>query len=205
MKQLIRNLIERGCLKDLDVIDAFAAVDRADFVPEKMREYAYEDRALSIGYGQTISQPCVVAFMLELLKPQQGEKILDVGFGSGWQTALLAHIVGENGLIVAIEIVPELFNFGRNNCRKYGFKNIEFILGDAHIVRKKNGFFDKIVVAASTQGEIPNTLKRQLKVGGLMIIPVRNSIFLINKKEEDDFQQEEFPGFVFVPFVKNKI
>lgn len=203
MRQLIRNLIERGCLKDLNIIEAFVAVNRADFVPEYLKSSADENAPLPIGFGQTISQPEVVAFMLELLHPEQGEKILDVGFGSGWQTALLAHIVGEKGLIVAIERVSELFEFGKKNCEKYRFKNIEFILGDANIQYKPDKFFDKIIAAASSSGKIPQALKNQLRVGGRMVIPVRDSIFVIDKESDTQFAEKEFPGFVFVPLIKD--
>jgi protein-L-isoaspartate(D-aspartate) O-methyltransferase len=202
MKQLIQKLIERGCLKDLNIIDAFATIDRADFVPLYLKEYAYENRPLPIGFGQTISQPEVVAFMLELLQPQQGEKILDVGFGSGWQTALLARIVGEKGLVVAIERIPELFDSGKKNCEKYGFKNIEFIPGDANIAYKKDEFFDKIIAAASSEREVPKAFKKQLKIGGIMVIPIRESIFILKKKDKNNFSEKEYPGFVFVPLVK---
>lgn len=203
MKQLIRNLIEDGCLKNLNIIEAFTAIDRKDFVPEYLKEYAYENRPLPIGAGQTISQPAVVAFMLELLRPKQGEKVLDVGFGSGWQTALLAHVVGEKGKVVAIERMPELFDFGKRNCEKYHFNNIEFILGDGNIVYKPDKFFDKIVAGASSPWEIPEAFKKQLRIGGRMVIPIGDSIFSFWRENEDVFLHKEYPGFLFVPLIKD--
>jgi len=117
-KELIKHLIARNVLKTKAIIDAFQAVDRIDFVPLKYLDEAYGDYPLPIGYGQTISQPFTVAFMLELLQPQKGDKILDVGSGSGWTTALLAHIVQEEGSVRGIELIPELVAFGKKNLNK---------------------------------------------------------------------------------------
>ncbi len=108
MEDLVKHLERHGLLKNESVRDAFLAVDRADFVPERAKKMAYVDRPLSIGEGQTISQPLVVAFMLEALRPREGDKIMDVGVGSGWQTGLLAKIVGDKGKIDAIEVIPQL-------------------------------------------------------------------------------------------------
>ena len=98
MKYLIKELMAEGILKTPSIIEAFEKVDRKDFVPEELKDKAYLNTPLPIGYGQTISQPLTVAFMLELLQPQAGDKVLEIGSGSGWQTALLAHMVsGGNG------------------------------------------------------------------------------------------------------------
>src|SRR3989339_1144097 len=107
MKVLVKNLIDEGALKTPEIIGAFYNIDRRDFVPEEYTKDAYRDSPLPIGYGQTISQPYTVAFMLELLAPKGGNKIMEIGSGSGWQTALLAHIVSEdkinkNGKVHAI-------------------------------------------------------------------------------------------------------
>jgi protein-L-isoaspartate(D-aspartate) O-methyltransferase len=198
---MVRYLVRDGYLDKPLLRDAFLRVDRRDFLPPQLQPYAYEDRPLPIGSDQTISQPEVVAFMLELLDPQPGEKILDVGSGSGWQTALLAHIVEEDGLVVAIEIVPELYELSKRNCAKYGFRNIEFIRGDATVAQKPEGFFDRIIVAASARIGVPDALKKQLRVGGRLVIPVRDSIYSMRKISSDYFIEKEYPGFLFVPLI----
>ncbi len=202
LENLINNLIENGYLKTPEIIDAFYKIDRTDFVPEELKSEAAANTPLPIGYGQTISQPLTVAFMLELLEPKKGNKILDVGSGSGWQSSLLACIVGENGKVFAIERIPELLEFGRKNSQKYNFKNLEFITGDGSKGYEKEAFYDRIIVAASAFREIPEELKKQLKIGGRLVIPVENSIWLVIKKAEDEYEEKEFPGFVFVPLIE---
>ena len=200
MEQLINNLIQRGCLKTPRIINAFRKIERVDFTPRELKGEADVNAPLPIGYGQTISQPLTVAFMLELLEPREGDKILDIGSGSGWQTAMLAEITGEEGKVCAIERIPELKAFGENNAKKYQFKNIEFILGDGSIGLKKESPFDKIIAAAASN-EIPEELKKQLKIKGRLVIPVASSIWLIVRDGENKFTEQEFPGFAFVPLV----
>jgi protein-L-isoaspartate(D-aspartate) O-methyltransferase len=159
--------------------------------------------ALPIGYGQTISQPLTVAIMLELLDPKKGQKILDVGSGSGWTTALLSYVVGEEGKVVALEIKKELVEFGKENADKYKFveKGIaEFYEADGNKGFPKEAPYDRIIVSASAEC-VPNALKEQLKVGGKMVIPVQNSLWYMEKKSDNDFYKEEFRGFVFVPLL----
>ncbi|MCK5084738.1 MAG: protein-L-isoaspartate(D-aspartate) O-methyltransferase [Candidatus Pacebacteria bacterium] len=201
MKLLTEDLISRGYLKTPRTIDAFYKIDRVDFVPEELKSEAYVNEPLPIGYGQTISQPLTVAFMLELLAPEEGEKILDVGSGSGWQSSMLAYIAGDKGKVFAIERISELSEFGRKNSEKYNFKNLKFIIGDGSKGYGKEAFYDRIIVAASAFSEIPEELKKQLKIGGRLVIPVENSIWLVVKKAEDEYEEKEFPGFAFVPLI----
>ncbi|MDP2934711.1 MAG: protein-L-isoaspartate O-methyltransferase, partial [bacterium] len=165
---------------------------------------------LPIGYGQTISQPLTVAFMLELLQPKPDDKILDIGSGSGWQTALLAHCVGEKGKVIAIELILELAEFAKKNISRYNFIKkgiVEVICGDgskgysdiASYPELVEGF-DKIIGAASATEE-PIALKKQLKVNGRLVIPIKESIWLFVKKDNDKFEKKEFPGFAFVPLI----
>ncbi len=204
MKQLIENLIRKGILKTPKIIDAFYKVDRMDFVLEESRYEAYSDRPLSIGFGQTISQPLTVAFMLELLQPQVGEKILDIGSGSAWQSCLLANMVGKNGKVFAIERIVEIYEFGKENSKKYNFKNLRFILGDGSKGYEKEAPYDKIIVAAAAFEKIPIELKKQLVNAGRLVIPVNNSIWLIIKKKNNKYTAKEFPGFAFVPLIENR-
>ena len=203
---LIDNLISEGWLKSPRIIEAFRKIKREDFLPEHLKDLAHLNEALPIGYGQTISQPLVVALMLELLEPKEGEKILDIGSGSGWTTALLAYIVGDKGRVVAIEIIPELAEFGKKNVAKYNFiekGTVEFICGDGSQGYEKEMPFDKILVSA-TASECYPAWKKQLKIGGKIVVPIGSSIWLFSKKSENRFDQVEYPGFVFVPLITKK-
>jgi len=217
---LIENLIQEGWLKTPRIIEVFRKIKRVDFLPEDLKDLAELNEALPISYGQTISQPLVVAFMLEQLQPQRGEKILDIGSGSGWTAALLAEIVGEKGRVIAVDIVPELVEFGKNNVEKYNFiekKIVEFICADGSKGYQKEAPFDKILVSATAERLSP-AWKEQLKIGGRIVTPIGSSIWLFVKKSEGDeavassspsllrskssvFQEIEYPGFAFVPLV----
>jgi len=202
---LIDNLIKQGWLKTPNIISAFKKIKRINFLPENSKNLAEFNGALPIGYGQTISQPLVVAFILEQLQPEQGHKVLDVGSGSGWTTALLSEIVGEKGKVVAIELVPELKKFGEKNASKYNFveKGIaEFICADGSKGYEKEAPFDRILASASAL-KIPLAWKKQLKVGGKIVTPIKTSIWVFTKNSETDFEETEHPGFVFVPLITN--
>lgn len=204
MNSFLDNLIEREWLKTPHIIEAFKKIKRADFMTKDMKEMAGLNQPLSIGFGQTISQPLVVAFMLELLQPQKGEKILDIGSGSGWTTALLSQIVGKTGKVIAIEAILDLKEFGEANADKYGFvKNgiAQFIYGDGRLGYKDLAPYDKILCSAAARKEIPSAWREQLKVGGRIAAPIDNSIWLFVKKSDKKFESTEHPGFAFVPLV----
>ena len=173
-------------------------IDRADFVRPIDLPNAYKDMALSIGHGQTISQPFTVAFMLEKLHPVEGDNVLDIGSGSGWTTALLAQIVGDDGQVTGLEIVPELVEFGRKNLQKYNFRNASIKQAENGVLGIPGEKFDRILVSAAAT-TLPEELTQQLKPGGTLVVPVRNSIFKITKSPNGGISLEEFPGFVFVP------
>lgn len=210
---LIDNLIAEGWLKTPIIIEAFRKIKRVDFLPKGMENLAELNEALSIGFGQTISQPLVVAFMLEQLNPQSGEKILDIGSGSGWTSALLGEIVREQGKVIAIEVIPELKEFGEKNVAKYNFIEkgiVEFICADGSRgypnIASRSEFakgFDKILASASVQDKVPQVWKDQLKIGGRIVTPIKDSIWLFIKKTEQEFEEIEYPGFVFVPLITN--
>jgi protein-L-isoaspartate(D-aspartate) O-methyltransferase len=198
-QELIKNIIKRGYLKTPEIIKAFQQVDRRDFVLPEDEIEPYGDYPLSIGFGQTISQPSTVAFMFELLQPKEGDIVLDVGSGSAWTTALLSEIVGERGFVYGVELVPELVDFGRDNLATYGFDNTEIYQASAGILGlPEQGPYDKILVSAAGY-DLPEELVEQLKVGGRMVIPVDDSILKVDKVSEDDIQEERYHGFAFVP------
>lgn len=202
MKALVEYLKRRGTLKTPILIEAFLANDRCDFVPVELLNRAYEDHALPIGFGQTISQPYTVAFMMELLQPEPGNEILDVGFGSGWTTGILASAVGMRGAVYAVEIVPEVYQFGKENLEKYDYPNIELYPGSWEDVPSRE--FDRILVSAAA-ASVPKKLIEKLRVGGKMVIPVKTgfgqSIRLVEKVSENSLYEQNYPGFVFVPLV----
>lgn len=206
MSKLIQQLIDGGYLKTKRIIEAFQKINRKDFIPEGLESKAEANYPLSIGFGQTISQPLTVAFMLELLQPKPGDKILDIGSGSGWTTALLSEIIGEKGKVFAIEIISELKDFGEQNAAKYNFVasgRAKFACGDGSKGLKEEAPFDKIHVAAAA-ARIPKALLKQLNIGGRLIIPVgvgSQDMILIERTGKDKYKEKRFPGFVFVPLI----
>ncbi|PIU79468.1 MAG: protein-L-isoaspartate O-methyltransferase [Candidatus Moranbacteria bacterium CG06_land_8_20_14_3_00_43_56] len=203
MDSLVKDLIYSGYLKTDRIIDAFSKIRRVDFVPEDLESAAQANIPLPIGQGQTISQPLTVAFMLEKLEPLPGDKILDVGSGSGWTAVLLAHIVGEKGKVIGMERIKELCDFGINNVSKYHLiegGRVKIICADGTKGYVNEAPYDRILVSAAAR-EVPKELKKQLKVGGRLVIPVGSSIWVLEKISDKDFREKEYPGFAFVPLV----
>ena len=196
--ELAEYLKGRGILKSKAVIKAFKEIDRADFVLPEFKNSPYGDYPLSIGHEQTISQPTTVAFMVSLLSPKPGEKILDVGAGSGWTTALLSKLVGPKGKVFGTEIIFDLVKFSKSNLTKYNLANAEIIRAGEELGLPSEAPFDKILVSAAAR-DLPPELVKQLKVGGRLVLPIENSIWVIEKVSEDKIEKQEFPGFVFVP------
>jgi len=139
--------------------------------------------------------------MLELLQPQKGNKILDIGSGSGWTTALLAQIVGKEGKVFGVEKITQLVSFGKENLEKYHFFNVEIRKAGKELGLKKEAPFDRILVSAAAQF-IPQKLVEQLKIGGIMVMPVNNSLLRIEKISNKKIKLQRLKGFVFVPLVK---
>ncbi len=200
MHTLLDEMIFSDILKHPTIIDAFRAVDRKYFVPYALSELTYEDVPLSIGNDQTISQPSTVAFMLEHLNVHDGDTVLDIGSGSGWTTALLCHLAGEEGSVTGLERVEALVEQGKTNLAKINTYNHCRIKRAREVLGEPGELFDKILVSASAE-EIPEALFSQLKVGGTLVIPIGKSIFKFHKLSETHIEKEEFYGFVFVPLI----
>ncbi len=200
MQELIDAMVVNNALRTPEIISAFERVDRKYFIPESFEEYIYIDAPLPIGNDQTISQPSTVAFMLELLEPREGDKILDIGSGSGWTTALLCSIAGEKGSVQGMERVESLVEAGSRNLAKFDFGPHCTIQKAGERLGKPGETFDRILVSASSS-EIPEELFEQLKPGGVLVIPVRNSIFRFRKLSDGRITKEEYPGFRFVPLI----
>jgi len=200
LDKLVDNMIASNMLKNPLIIDAFRTIDRKYFVPDNMVEDAYVDAPLPIGHYQTISQPSTVAFMLERLDPQDGNTVLDIGSGSGWTTALLCYIVGDKGSVTGVERVDALVEQGKQNLSKFRFNSHCHIEKAGEALGLPGKQFDRILVSASAD-ETPEELFSQLKPGGILVIPIRESIFKFTKVSETQIDKEEFYGFVFVPLI----
>ena len=178
---------------------AFAAIARADFLPDDARDRADHDGPLPIGHGQTNSQPRTVAAMLELLDVRRGQRVLDVGCGSGWTTALLQHLVGPGPRVIGVEVVPELVDFGRRNLARASV--------DARIEQAASGVlgwpeeapYDRILVSAEPR-ELPEELVAQLAPGGRMVIPVAGTMHTVDAVPEGP-EVRTHGAYRFVPLV----
>ena len=197
---LLENMIASGVLHTPRIIDAFHRMDRKYFVPEPYMDHVYDDIPLPIGEGQTISQPSTVAFMLELLDPQAGDKVLDIGTGSGWTTALLCSIVGEEGSVDGLERIDTLVTEGRKHIAPFDFGERCTIQKASDRLGKPGELFDRILISASSE-ELPVELFEQLKEGGVLVIPVKNTIHRFTKETDGRITEEAYPGFRFVPLV----
>ena len=186
---------------DPRVVDAMARVPRELFVPDRLREMAYDDRPLPIGEGQTISAPHMVAIMCEVLDLWEGMKVLEVGGGSGYHAAVMAEIVGPEGHVYAIERIPELAKQAVANLARAGIKNVTIVVGDGSLGLPDHAPYDRISVAASAP-RVPEPLKEQLKPGGKLVIPVGiydQELLLVTKK--DGFEVRKYMGVIFVPLI----
>jgi protein-L-isoaspartate(D-aspartate) O-methyltransferase len=184
-------------ISDSRVLAAMRSVPRHLLVPEEVRAKAYADSALPIGHGQTISQPFVVAFMTEQLNPQPGDRVLEIGTGSGYQAAILAELVDQ---VYTIEIVPELAARATHDLAQLGYENVQVRLGDGYLGWPEAAPFDAIIVTCAPEA-IPGPLVEQLKEGGRMIIPVggeRQELHLLTKRE-GEVQADAVLPVRFVP------
>jgi protein-L-isoaspartate(D-aspartate) O-methyltransferase len=201
-ERMVLETIERRGITDEDVLNAMRAVPRHLFVPENQRDHAYGDYPLPIGYGQTISQPYIVALMTELLELKEGDKVLEIGTGSGYQAAILAEIPGLQ--VYTIEIVPELAARAQEQLESQGYANVHCKQGDGYYGWPEYGPFDAIIVTAAPD-HLPPLLVEQLANGGRMVIPIGppggyQTLWKFVKGPNGELQALNKGGVAFVPF-----
>lgn len=189
---------------DPKVLAALAKIPRHEFVPEESRLYAYKDGPIPIGYGQTVSQPFMVAVMTDLLQPQAEDTLLEIGTGSGYQTAVLAELVRK---VYSIEIIPELAEQAADRLRRLGYGNVEIKVGDGYFGWPEHAPFDGILVTAAAP-RIPDPLLAQLKPGRRLVIPVGNPegyqiLKVVEKNEQGQTETWDVFGVAFVPLTGN--
>jgi protein-L-isoaspartate(D-aspartate) O-methyltransferase len=199
----VRDYVMAEGIRDPAVIESMRIVPREEFVPDDLKRRAYNNEPLPIGYGQTISQPYIVALMTELLQPREGHVVLEIGTGSGYQAAVLSRIVKR---VYSVEIVEPLALRARSTVKALGFDNVEIRVGDGYFGWEEKGPFDSIVVTAAAD-HIPPPLIAQLKNGGRMCIPVGQPYFsqvlkLLEKDAEGRVRVKDILPVVFVPFVR---
>lgn len=197
---MVETQLERRDITDSRVLDAFRKVPRHMFVKESQEQDAYGDNPLQIGFGQTISQPYMVALMTQCLELKGNEKVLEIGTGSGYQTAILAELAKE---IYSIERHEELYLNAKKILDQLGYTNIHINTGDGTLGRKEESPFDGIIVTAGAPN-VPKTLKDQLADGGRLVIPVGSKYsqtIIVVKREGKKFRESEVCGCVFVPLV----
>lgn len=200
-EELVAHLKVHGLSEK--VIRSMLNVPRHLFVPAAYMSSAYVDTPLSIGYGQTISAPHMVAIMCNLLDLQPGHKVLEVGTGSGYNAAVLAELIGNTGTVYSTERIPELVKSSESNLKAAGYHNVKVFLSDGSIGLPEYAPYDRICVTASAPS-VPDPLVQQLKAGGKMVIPVGEtfqSLYLITKRGDGTVASKDWGGVVFVPLI----
>ncbi len=197
---MVEEQLKRRGIRDGRVLEAMSKVPRHTFVPEAHRGAAYEDRPLPIGEGQTISQPYMVAVMTQSLELKGEERVLEIGTGSGYQTAILAELAKE---VCTIERIPALLERAQSTLQSLGYENIFFKIGDGTKGWPEKAPFDGIIVTAGAP-EIPQTLLAQLADGGRLVIPVgpryTQTLYKVMRRGKN-YQEEDITGCVFVPLL----
>ena len=203
-EEMVLQTIERRGVTDQAVLKSMRTVERHLFVPENVVPNAYEDRPLPIGYGQTISQPFIVAYMTEIINPKPQYKVLEIGTGSGYQAAVLAAVVKE---VYTIEIIPELGNASSERLKKLKYSNVKVKVSDGYFGWPEHGPYDAIVVTAAAEF-VPPPLLDQLKDGGKIVIPIgspfMNQMLMLIEKKGKKVTTKNLMPVVFVPFTRKK-
>jgi protein-L-isoaspartate(D-aspartate) O-methyltransferase len=199
-QHMVRTQLRRRGISDAGVLQAMSAVPRHLFLPESVRAHAYEDRALPLEEGQTISQPFIVALMAQALQLQGHERVLEIGTGSGYAAAVLSHLSAE---VYTVETVPTLTETARVRLAELGYGNVHVQQGDGTVGLPEHAPFDGIVVAAASPW-VPHPLRQQLAVGGRLVIPVggRDDQMLLRlTRSKQEVQVERLSGVRFVPLL----
>ena len=188
-----------------DVMQSLGTVERHEFVPARQLPFAYENRPLPIGHGQTISQPYIVALMTDLIEPDRDFVVLEIGTGSGYQAAILAKLVTH---VYSIEIIAELADEATARLARLGYNNVTTKLGDGYHGWEEHAPFDAIVVTAAAS-HVPPPLIQQLRPGGRMIIPVggrfmTQQLLLIEKNDDDEIITRQIAAVRFVPLTRDR-
>ncbi|KFZ30417.1 protein-L-isoaspartate O-methyltransferase [Pseudidiomarina salinarum] len=195
---MIERHLKGRDVQDSRVIEAMRAVDRSLFVPEELQEHTYDDRPLPIGKSQTISQPYIVAYMAQALQLNADDKVLEIGTGCGYNAAVLSHLAEE---VYSIEIIEWLADLAKENLAKTDIRNIESRYGDGYEGWPEEAPFDAIELTAAPS-KIPETLKKQLKIGGKLLAPVgklEQELTLVERISEDEFKETKLLMVRFVP------
>ncbi|EHP84876.1 protein-L-isoaspartate O-methyltransferase [Methanotorris formicicus] len=202
MKPIIETLIHEGYIKNKKVAEALLKVPRHEFVPEHLKEYAYVDTPLEIGFGQTISAIHMVAMMCDILDLEEGQKILEVGTGCGYHAAVTAELVGKDGLVVTVERFPELAKKAEETLRRLGYNNVVVICGDGTLGYEPLAPYDRIYATAAGP-KVPRPLIEQLKDGGKLLMPVGRYIqhLILIEKKDGKIIEKDFGEVSFVPLV----
>jgi protein-L-isoaspartate(D-aspartate) O-methyltransferase len=201
---MVREQIEARGITNARVLAAMIKVPRHEFVPEHLADKAYEDHPLPIGHNQTISQPYIVALMTELLQLQPGAKVLEVGTGSGYQTAILAEVGAQ---VYSIEILEPLARASTELLRRLGYTNIQVTTGDGYLGWPEHAPYDAIVVTAAAERCVPPPLVEQLKTGGRLVIPVSDgqpyqTLLLMEKDAGGNVTTHNVAPVMFVPLTR---
>ncbi|MBC8342935.1 MAG: protein-L-isoaspartate(D-aspartate) O-methyltransferase [Bacteroidetes bacterium] len=203
LRRKLVQLIKQKGIQDEGVLNAIEAIPRHYFLDSAFHELAYEDQAMQIGSGQTISQPFTVAYQTEVLEIEEGDRVLEIGLGSGYQACILVEL---GAVVYSIERIEPLFKKTQELLKALGYQ-VQLFLGDGTMGLSEHAPYDKIIVTAAAP-EIPKTLVDQMVLGGIMVIPVgskdHQTMYKVVKETENEFSKKALDSFRFVPLIGQK-